>query len=140
MTEPMPEQTQSADLGPDYYDLEFPWPSPPLTANQRLHWARKAQITAEVRLMVERAALRIPYLGRCDVSLTWIVANKRRRDVDNIVPTYKVACDALVLAGIVSDDTPDLMVKHMPVIRYDTTVTPHMVLRVARIQPEAAAA
>ena len=47
-------------------------------------------------------------------------------------------CDGLVDAGIVPDDTPDLMVKHMPVIEHGTRA--HMVLRVSRILPEAVAA
>lgn len=140
MNELMPEQRQTDNLGPAYYDLEFPWTSPPLTANQRHHWARKSRITAAVRDTARYAAWRLPALARCEVTLTWYVNTKHRRDADNIVPTLKALCDGLVDAGVVIDDTPDLMKKLMPVITYDTTVTPHMVLRVARILPEAAAA
>lgn len=49
--------------------------------------------------------------------------DKRRRDADNIVPTLKPLCDALAKGtvkhpgyGIVEDDTPDQMIKKMPVI------------------------
>lgn len=35
---------------------------------------------------------------------------------DNLVPTLKAAADGLVDAGVVRDDTPDLMTKVMPIL------------------------
>lgn len=96
--------------------LNFDYTSPPLTANQRMHWRKKATITAEVRLATRLLANRIPELGKCRVTLTWVVLTNHRRDADNVVPTLKAMCDGLVDAGIVRDDTPDLMEKAMPVI------------------------
>jgi Holliday junction resolvase RusA-like endonuclease len=96
--------------------LRFDYTSPPLTANQRMHWRKKAKITAEVRLATRLLADRIPELGKCRVILTWVVLTSHRRDADNIVPTLKAMCDGLVDAGVVRDDTPDLMDKLMPVI------------------------
>lgn len=40
--------------------------------------------------------------------------------MDNLVPTLKIACDALVDAKIVPDDTPEFMTKYMPVIVSDS--------------------
>lgn len=64
---------------------------------------------------------KIPKLDRCEVLLTWYVPDRIKRDADNLVWTTKPLCDAL--SGkqpgdhrIVDDDTPDLMVKRMPVI------------------------
>ncbi|WP_244278017.1 hypothetical protein [Gordonia westfalica] len=51
-----------------------------------------------------------------DVSLHYTPRDVRRRDADNLVPTLKAACDGLVDAGLVADDTPDLMTKQMPTI------------------------
>lgn len=115
--------------------VTFHEPSPPLTANQRMHWARKAKLTARVRKETATIAhqLRIPELGRCEVTLTWVVRTKHRRDADNIVPTLKAMCDGLVDAGIVTDDTPDLMVKHMPRIEYTPGATPHLRLRILQL-------
>jgi Holliday junction resolvase RusA-like endonuclease len=94
--------------------LHFGYTSPPLTANQRMHWRKKASITKDVRRATSLAAARYPALGKCRVTLTWLVVTNHRRDADNVVPTLKAMCDGLVDAGVVTDDTPDQMDKLMP--------------------------
>lgn len=102
---------------------------PPLTANQRMHWRQKAEITRAVRQLGYIAVLDLPKnQARISVGLTWVVKDARRRDVDNIVPTLKALCDGIVDAGVVPDDTPEFMVKTMPEIRLDRTVQPHLEL------------
>lgn len=91
---------------------------PPLSANQRLHWAKRATITKQVR---QEAAWRarskkLPAMRACQVTLHYRPRDNRRRDADNLVPTLKALCDGLVDAGLVPDDTPNYMMKHMPVI------------------------
>lgn len=115
--------------------LRFDWPQPPLTANQRLHWRTRARLTSDVRQAAawQAAASKFPQTTRLDVSLTWVVKDKRRRDADNIVPTLKALCDGLVDAGIVPDDTPHYMVKHMPRIVHDPSQSPHLELHIAEV-------
>ncbi|KGF17384.1 crossover junction endodeoxyribonuclease RusA superfamily protein [Corynebacterium freneyi] len=99
--------------------LWLPYSRPPLTANQRLHWAAKARITADVRrttMLLARAAKLPRDREHVTVALHYVPRDRRRRDADNLVPTLKAACDGLVDAGLVPDDTPDQMAKHMPVI------------------------
>src|SRR5690554_5471579 len=127
--EAMPEQVQT-DAEPFATTIRFAYATPPLTANQRMHWRQKAEITKTVRAVTALKAARIPALGKCRVTLTWVVTTKRRRDADNIVPTLKAMCDGLVDAGIVADDTPDLMEKVMPVIYYTTPGLACMTLRI----------
>ncbi|GGM65071.1 hypothetical protein GCM10012275_39520 [Longimycelium tulufanense] len=105
---------------PRTYRLALPYPRPPLTANQRHHWARRAHLIAEIRHTTATLARAtgIPPLGRCAVRLIWTVTDRRRRDADNLVPTLKACADGLVDARVVADDTPDLMVKHMPEITH----------------------
>lgn len=102
--------------------LTFDWPRPPLNANQRLHWAQKAKLTKRVRAATCWYAL-AKKLDKTRpsiiVQLTWVVTDKRRRDSDNIYPTFKAMCDGLVDAGIVPDDTPEYMDKRAPTIRYE---------------------
>lgn len=100
--------------------LRFPeFKSPPLTSNQRLHWAPKKDLTREIRQMTAyKAKWNLQPMPRCEVELVWYVTTKHRRDADNVVPTLKAMCDGLVDAGVVPDDTPDLMVKKMPRIVY----------------------
>lgn len=93
------------------WTLHLPWKSPPLTLNQRMHWAVKARLTKEVRLIAKVKARGIPDLERCSVELVWYVTDKRRRDADNPVLTLKALCDGLVDAEIVPDDTPEYMTK-----------------------------
>ena len=100
------------------YRLEFDYERPPLTSNQRIHWRQRAALTKEVRERTAFKAEGIPAMKACTVSLTWVVNDKRRRDADNLVPTLKAMCDGLVDAGVVPDDTPQLMHKVMPVIVY----------------------
>jgi Holliday junction resolvase RusA-like endonuclease len=126
-----PEQVQTDGPGPDVYDIDFPWTRPPLTANQRLHHLRRAEITRNTRRATSWLARHIPNLGRCEVTLTWTVTDHRRRDSDNLVPTLKAICDGLVDAGITTDDTPDLMVKHMPIIIHGDTAA--IRLRITRL-------
>lgn len=98
--------------------IALPFVKPPLTSNQRMHWSEKARVTAQVRrataALVRNAG--VPSMARCEVGLVWQVTDKRRRDADNCVPTLKACCDGIVDAGVVIDDTPDLMGKTMPTI------------------------
>lgn len=102
------------------WTLMLPYETPPLTANQRMHHMARHRHVKALRgttTMLARAA-RIPELDACRVTLTWFVQTRHRRDADNVVPTLKAACDGLVDAGVVPDDTPDLMSKLMPVITH----------------------
>jgi crossover junction endodeoxyribonuclease RusA len=103
---------------PDDYRLALPYDRPPLTANQRHHWRPRARLVAAVRSTTATLArsANVPALGRCSVRLVWTVTDRRRRDVDNLVPTLKACADGLVDAGVVVDDVPALMAKHMPEI------------------------
>lgn len=80
-------------------------------------------------------ATHIPELGRCRVRLTWFVNTRYRRDADNIVSTLKAACDGLVDAGIVPDDTPGLMAKLMPVIEYRPGVRQSLEILIETVAP-----
>lgn len=109
--------------------LIFDWPRPPLNANQRLHWAARANKTRRVRDAAYAAARTLlPAATHITVQLVWVVTDKRRRDSDNTYPTFKALCDGLVDAGIVPDDTPQYMTKLGPVIRYEPGGEAHIEL------------
>lgn len=96
------------------WEIALPWDKPPLTLNQRMHWAPKAQWTRTLRAGSHLLALqaKIPQLDTCTVTLLWHPPDRRRRDEDNPIPTLKALADGVVDAGVVTDDTPDLMRKH----------------------------
>jgi hypothetical protein len=60
----------------------------------------------------------IPPLVHAVVEFTWFVPDRKRRDEDNPVATMKPICDGIVDAGVVPDDTPDLMTKMWPILCY----------------------
>lgn len=88
------------------WDLKLPWVKPPLSLNDREHWAPQAKKKKAVReasaLLARQAG--IPRLGTAKVRLVWLVSDRRRRDRENITATLKPAIDGLVDAGVVEDD------------------------------------
>lgn len=101
----------------DAWVIKLPWTRPPLSLNDRypspVVKAKKNEAVREEARWVIRAA-RMPALTRCRVELVYQPTDRRPRDTDNLVATLKPVCDALVLEGVVRDDTPDLMDKRMP--------------------------
>jgi crossover junction endodeoxyribonuclease RusA len=99
---------------------------PPLTANDRLHRMAEARRVRLVRECVAARATvaRIPTATHLTVQLHYAPGDNRRRDADNLYPTFKAACDALargprrdwVGLELVPDDTPEHMTKLAPVI------------------------
>lgn len=126
---------------PRAWEIVLPWSVPPVKPNggHGNIYAHAAKVKSTRRTMGALARnAGIPWLGRCDVVLTWYVPDKIKRDADNVVWTMKALADAL--AGtkpgdhkIVEDDTPDLMVKHMPRIVYRPGEPKQMVLTITAL-------
>ena len=90
---------------------------PPLSLNDRMHLAAKAKVTKRIRGEVAARArlLHLPTgLEHVHTQLIWLAPDARRRDEDNLVATAKPAWDGLVDYGLVPDDHPLYMTKHMP--------------------------
>lgn len=90
----------------------------PLNLNDRMHWAAKARITKQLRreAFLRCKAARIRPQPHITVTLHYQPRDKRKRDADNLIPTFKALCDGITDTMIVKDDTPDYMTKHMPII------------------------
>lgn len=139
---PINEQVQTGDPGPTI-TMILNFDRPPLTANDRHHWSKKARLTRNLRQYAawEATRLRIPTYPRITVSLVWVVKDKRRRDGgENLTPTMKPLIDGLVDAGVVADDDQHHVIRIMPTIDYRPTETPHLELTVGPVVPEARAA
>jgi crossover junction endodeoxyribonuclease RusA len=98
--------------------IELPYSMPPLSLNQRMHWARKAKLTQQVRddtKILVRAA-NIPPQERVAICLHYIPKDRRRRDPLNLVATLKAVEDGCVDAGLIPDDTPTFSEPTMPII------------------------
>lgn len=105
---------------------------PPLSANQRLHWRKKADITASIRREVAwwAKAARIGPQDHIVVQLHYAPQDKRRRDAANLTATQKPSVDGLVDAGVVPDDTARWVTELMPVIHEPNGGAKRMWLRV----------
>lgn len=95
------------------WEFDLPYKRPPLSLNQRMHWAQKAKITKELRMLARLKTRTVPDLGRCRVTLVWYVNDRRRRDEDNPIVTLKALADGVTDSEVVEDDTHDLMEKRV---------------------------
>lgn len=105
----------------DTWILYFPWTSNPIPANgPKANWRARHRAVASAKDHALRLALaaRIPEMAKVEAQLTWWYTINRRRDVDNLAGLEKPLFDALVTAGVIRDDTPDLMVKPRGEIRH----------------------
>lgn len=99
--------------------IDLPWTKPPMSLNDRTHWAVKAQTTREIHHVIHLVAssAKLPRGAKyAVVQLHYAPRDNRRRDTDNLVATGKPIFDALVIYGLVSDDTPEFMGKPEPII------------------------
>lgn len=101
-----------------HWTLNLPWATPPLTANQRMHWAKRARTTRMIRNVATLLAKqqKIPPQNHITVKLTYTPQHKRRRDPSNLMPTQKALIDGLRDAHIVPDDTPEYVTEKIPTI------------------------
>ena len=88
--------------------------SPPLSLNQRAHWAKTRSAAQKLAREVIRSAnvVKLPKgLERVHVTLHWAPAVERQRDDANPTPTVKAAADALVRYGLVPSDDHRVMTR-----------------------------
>lgn len=118
----------------DSWTIRLPYTTPPLTSNQRLHWRSEYAIKKALRLAVYGAARdqKIPPCESVHVVLVYVPRDRRRRDSHNLVPTVKVAVDAIVSAGVIPDDTPEYLSESMPIIAEPDRNDPHLRLEITR--------
>jgi len=120
----IPQVWQPPTAEPGTWLLPLSCPTPPLTLNQRLHWAdRAARAQALIDEVILRARTTIPRVGLPDrlfAQLHYAPRRAGRRDVDNLVGTSKPCIDGLVRAGVVLDDSPAYLEHRMPVIEAPT--------------------
>jgi hypothetical protein len=88
--------------------IPLPWSKPPLTGNRTRGnpYARANEVAdtkGQAIVAIARVARR-PLVG-AEVSLVFRPNDRRRRDADGMFPTLKVCLDALVLQGVLPDDS-----------------------------------
>jgi crossover junction endodeoxyribonuclease RusA len=104
-----------------YYRIPLPYQGgPPLHANSRYTEPQERRIIGEVKDAIGWLALAHKVgkgHGQITVRLEWRPAKVRRRDGnENVGPMVKALVDGLVNIGVVSDDTPDKVIRDKPVL------------------------
>lgn len=115
------------------WTIRLPYARPPITLNDRMHWATKAGFTREIRSLVALKCRqqRVPSLGKAHVELHWVPRDRRKRDSDNPYPTLKAAIDGLRDAEIVPDDDSETVTSRV-VIDPANPRDPHLYLTIER--------
>lgn len=77
--------------------VDLPYEKPPLSLNDRHHWAKHASLVAALKARTRNAvrAADVPHLDHVHVELHYRGKTNAVKDVDNIVATLKPCIDAL---------------------------------------------
>lgn len=91
-----------------------------LSPNGRLHWMTRAKLVRGLRVAARLTAcqeLRCerPCWSRARLQATFFWPDRRRRDPDNAAAMLKPAIDGLVDAGLILDDSAEVL-SHEPVV------------------------
>jgi Holliday junction resolvase RusA-like endonuclease len=81
-----------------------------INANDRLHWRKKAQLTATWRGVTEELATEFPakpFRSRVHITVAIRWPDNKRRDPGNWYPTAKACVDGIVAAGLLKDDSDE---------------------------------
>lgn len=89
--------------------ITLPWPPKELSPNNRCHWGKKAKIAKKYRMdcyflsLKEALDIGNQTEGKFHVFIDFYPPDKRRRDDDNTVASFKAGRDGLALAMRVDD-------------------------------------
>ena len=98
--------------------LVLPLPNRALSPNARVHHFAKRSAARKARRLAcegcqDRELFGLPWTS-CKVEVYLYHKQMRRRDIDNAVAMLKSTYDGIVDAGVVVDDTPEIMQREWP--------------------------
>ncbi len=84
--------------------MTLPWPPRAAHPNARNHWSKKANATRRYKtecLLLNSAEVRAKFRGKSAFNITFHPPDKRRRDLDGMLSSFKAGFDALsMIAGV----------------------------------------
>lgn len=89
--------------------IDLPWPEPRLSPNARLHWAERARLVRDARLLAWTLARSVAPPERWSrerplpVQILFHPPDRRRRDRDNMIASFKSYADGIADAIGVDD-------------------------------------
>ena len=91
-------------------------PRETLNANQHMHWAAKARLTASIRARATVASRQAgsPQMCRAHCTVHVSYPDRRTRDIHNWMPTVKASLDGFIhpargVRGLLPDDSDDYL-------------------------------
>ena len=106
----------------------LPWPPAGLSPNARLHWSRKAKLAkayrADCHWLDRHAEPDAPADGPIPVRITFCPKDRRKRDIDNMLASFKAGLDGVADALGVNDSRFEITI-----CRGDVTKTAHVEVR-----------
>ncbi len=92
--------------------IDLPWPPSQLNPNKRLHWSRKSRAARMYRNMcyalarnaVQSSSYHSAGIGKMVFSIEFFPPDKRRRDDDNMLTSFKAGRDGVADALEVDDN------------------------------------
>jgi crossover junction endodeoxyribonuclease RusA len=90
--------------------IPLPWTAAPLDLNRSLRannpWVKNNGVQrAKSEAVWAIRAAKVPPMAGAEIVLHYRPADRRRRDADNLAATLKVCQDALVVAGVLVEDS-----------------------------------
>jgi Holliday junction resolvase RusA-like endonuclease len=80
--------------------------APSLNKWQRMHWGKRKKIKEQWQWLIAEQS---PKKHDGSVVINYTRASTRKMDLDNAAASFKPIGDALVKAGIIEDDNPDIL-------------------------------
>ena len=87
--------------------VELPWPPKELSPNARVHWAKRSKAAKRYReachLLTKAEGLRIDWEGQVHAWIDFYPPDRRHRDDDNMVASFKAGRDGMADALGIDD-------------------------------------
>jgi crossover junction endodeoxyribonuclease RusA len=88
-------------------EITLPWPPKDLSPNSRVHWARKSKAAKTYRalcnIITKQSGAKVDWDGVIHVWMDFYPPDKRRRDDDNMIGSFKSGRDGMAEALGVDD-------------------------------------
>jgi crossover junction endodeoxyribonuclease RusA len=101
-------------------------PGRPPTPNARRHWRTTHRDNAEWKEYARFRTLtsgELPTITACTIAIEFVVPDRRRRDLDNLIASTKPLTDGIVASGLLADDSGDVIRSVSYSVRYEKGVS-----------------
>ena len=91
----------------DELQVKLPWPPKELSPNARVHWATRSRVARKYRqichIITRQAGIKIEWDGQIHAWIDFYPPDRRHRDDDNLVSSFKPGRDGMADALGIND-------------------------------------